>query len=257
MIPAVGKSGPCTNFRISGSVAAGIIHQRDRSIDDLGQIVWRNIRRHADSDTVRAIHQEIGNTCGENVGFNFAFVVVGAEVDRLFIQVFQQSGRYLRKFGFGVTVGCGRITVDRSEVALSIPADSAGSTAVPGEPTRHTPQDCREDGIYPSLLRRSWRIYASLCWEQPHLLHGVENAAMHRFQSVANIGQRAPDDDRHRVVEIRPPHLFFDIDGYNVQRARVSSLAGRWRVNGSSGFCGSSGMEKGAPGFGLLAGRSK
>jgi hypothetical protein len=28
-----------------------------------------------------------------------------------------------------------------------------------------------------------------------HLLHGVENAAMDRLQSVANIGERTTDDD--------------------------------------------------------------
>ena len=54
---------------------------------------------------------------------------------------------------------------------------------------------------------------------QAHLLHGVENAAMHRLQSVAHVGQRAADDDRHRIVEIRPLHLLFNVDGLNVQRA--------------------------------------
>ena len=63
---------------------------------------------------------------------------------------------------------------------------------------------------------------------QPHLLHGVKNTAMHRFQSIANIRQRAPDDDRHRIIEIRPAHLFFDIDRLNVERTRAATLAWRW-----------------------------
>ncbi len=42
------------------------------------------------------------------------------------------------------------------------------------------------------------------------LVHREQHAAMHRLQSVANIGKRAPDDDAHRVIEIRAPHLLFE-----------------------------------------------
>ena len=53
---------------------------------------------------------------------------------------------------------------------------------------------------------------------QPHLLHGVKNAAVDGLQAVADVGERAADDHRHRVVEIRPLHLLFNVDGLNVQR---------------------------------------
>ena len=33
---------------------------------------------------------------------------------------------------------------------------------------------------------------------------------MDRLQAVADVGQRAPDDDRHRVVEIRRAHLLLE-----------------------------------------------
>ena len=39
---------------------------------------------------------------------------------------------------------------------------------------------------------------------------------MDGLEAVADVGQRAADDDRHRVVEIRPAHLVFDIDGNHV-----------------------------------------
>ena len=44
------------------------------------------------------------------------------------------------------------------------------------------------------------------------LIHPVQDAAMDRLQAVANVGKRAADDDRHRVVEIRLAHLVFDVD---------------------------------------------
>src|SRR3989344_852935 len=42
---------------------------------------------------------------------------------------------------------------------------------------------------------------------EPHVLHCVENAAMHWLQSVANIRERAPRDNSHRVVDVRLTHL--------------------------------------------------
>ncbi len=65
----------------------------------------------------------------------------------------------------------------------------------------------------------SGALAGGLVGRQAHLLHGVENAAMYRLQSVADVGQRAPDNHRHRIVEIRLLHLLFDIDGLNVERA--------------------------------------
>ena len=67
---------------------------------------------------------------------------------------------------------------------------------------------------------------------EAHLLHGVENAAMHGLQSVAHVGEGATDDHRHRIVEIRPAHLLFDIYRLNVQRAGIAAFAGWGRGQG-------------------------
>jgi len=45
-----------------------------------------------------------------------------------------------------------------------------------------------------------------------HLVHGVQDAPLHRFQAVAGIRQGAGDDDAHGIVEICPAHLLVDID---------------------------------------------
>ncbi len=68
---------------------------------------------------------------------------------------------------------------------------------------------------------------------QAHLLHGVENAAVHGLESVADIGQGAADDDRHRIIEIRLAHLVFNVDGLDVQGAGTAIATGRrWRSQG-------------------------
>ena len=42
---------------------------------------------------------------------------------------------------------------------------------------------------------------------------------MDGLEAVAGVGEGAPDDDRHRVVEIGAAHLLFDIDGDEVGAA--------------------------------------
>ena len=46
----------------------------------------------------------------------------------------------------------------------------------------------------------------------------MQDAAVHGLQSVADVGQRAPDDDAHRVVEVRLPHLVFEVDRQDFAR---------------------------------------
>src|SRR5437868_6079571 len=51
---------------------------------------------------------------------------------------------------------------------------------------------------------------------QPILVHRVKDPAVHRLEAVAYVGKRAPDDDAHRVVEVRALYLFFDLDLFYV-----------------------------------------
>jgi hypothetical protein len=50
---------------------------------------------------------------------------------------------------------------------------------------------------------------------------------MDGLEAVADVGQGAADDHRHGIVEIRPLHLLFNVDGMNVQRTGAIAAAGR------------------------------
>src|SRR6266436_9940159 len=47
---------------------------------------------------------------------------------------------------------------------------------------------------------------------EPEPLHREQDAAMDRLEPVADVRQRAADDDGHRVVQIGLPHFLFDRD---------------------------------------------
>ena len=48
--PPVGKSGPGAIFMHFRQREIGILHQGDGRVHNLGQIMRRNVRRHADRD---------------------------------------------------------------------------------------------------------------------------------------------------------------------------------------------------------------
>jgi hypothetical protein len=65
----------------------------------------------------------------------------------------------------------------------------------------------------------------------PGFIHRVEDAPVHRLQTVARIRQSTRDDDAHRIVEIRAFQLVFDADDlYAFGKCRSAVLGGIGRV---------------------------
>ena len=53
-------------------------------------------------------------------------------------------------------------------------------------------------------------LFVGAARHESQLVHRVEDAAVHRLQAVAHVGQRALHDDAHRIIEERLAHLVFD-----------------------------------------------
>src|SRR5207245_4880908 len=53
-------------------------------------------------------------------------------------------------------------------------------------------------------------------WSHAGLVHGVEDASLHRLEAVAYVRQGPLDDYAHGVVEVRRAHLLFDLNGADV-----------------------------------------
>ena len=220
MKPPVGKSGPCTNFSDVGQRGVRIVHQRNGRVDNLGEIVRRNLGRHADGDTVGAVDDQVRNARRQNHRLDRGVVEIGNEVDGVLVDVGQQLFGDLGETRLGIPVGRGRIAIDRAEVALSVDQWIAQAPGL-----RQTHHGVINSGIavgmvfLQTLADHTGALHVLAVVQHAHVVHGVQNAAMHRLQAVANVGQRASDDDRHRVVEIRTPHLVFNVDGLHVGRA--------------------------------------
>ncbi len=191
-----------------------LLNQQNSGVDDFRQIVRRDVRRHADRDAGRPVDQQVRNARRQYFRLNAPFIEIRPEIDRLFVQVFEQRRVDPREPRFGVPIGRRRIAVHRSKVPLPVDQRIAQRKIL-----RHAHQRV----VYRRVAMRmiiaqhfaddAGALPVRPVERQPHLGHGEENPPMHRLQTVPNIGQRAADDHAHRVIEIRPAHLVFDVDG--------------------------------------------
>jgi len=53
------------------------------------------------------------------------------------------------------------------------------------------------------------------------LVHRIEDATVHRFQSVSDIGQRTRNDYAHRVFDVAALHFIDDGDRFDIRRKTV------------------------------------
>src|SRR5579862_8828530 len=104
MIPAVGKSGPCTNFRISASCELGLF----TSVMVASTISVRLCGGIFVAMPTAMPSEPLTSKFGmraKNVRLDFAAIVVGVEVDGFLVEIFQQWNRNLCQLGFGITIG--------------------------------------------------------------------------------------------------------------------------------------------------------
>src|SRR5690606_11380769 len=77
-------------FHQGTDVEAGVVDQRHAGVDDLGEVVRRNIGRHADGDAGRAVDQQVRQPGREDRGLPLRLVVVGDEIDGLLVDIREQ-----------------------------------------------------------------------------------------------------------------------------------------------------------------------
>ena len=140
--------------------AVRIFHQHMDAVDDFAQIMRRNIGRHADSDTHRAVDQDIGKTARQHCRFFQTVVIVGDERHGLLVDIRQHLQGDLGHSRLCITVSSRRVAVYRTEVTLTV------HQHIPhGEILRQTHQRIIDRSVtvggdsYPAQHRRYRRTY--------------------------------------------------------------------------------------------------
>ena len=92
------------------------------------------------------------------------------------------------------------------------PASRAWRTSGPCGRWRRRPPSRRGGGTSRSRRDDPGRLLVGPVPVVPELAHRIENAPVHRLQTVPYVGQGPPHDDAHRIVEVGLPKLLLDVD---------------------------------------------
>src|SRR5947209_7454950 len=190
----------------------GLFHQQHGGVNDFAQIVRRNVRGHAYGDARRAVDQQVGNARGKDGGLGGGLIEIGDDVHGFLLDVGEHLLGDFCKARFGVTHGRRRVTVHRAEVPLTVHERIAHVEAL-GEADQRVIDGRVAVGMEfaEDFADDLGALAIAFGGGEAELVHAVENSTMDRLETVADVGQRAPDDDAHGVVEIRLAHLGFNI----------------------------------------------
>ncbi len=196
-----------------------VVHDR---VDRLAQVVRRDVRGHADRDAAGAVHQQVREPAGQHDRLLLVPVEVRDEVDRLGLDVAEHLHGHGGQPRLGVPVGGGRIAVDGAEVAVPVD-ERVAQRPVLGH---------ADQGVVHGLVAvrvvllqhvadHGRRLAVRAVGAVPGLEHRPEDPLVDRLQAVADVGERAADDDRHRVVEVRALDLVLELDGLDAAGEQV------------------------------------
>ena len=166
-------------------------------------------------------------------------VVVGLEVDGVLVDVRAASPwPAASSRALGVPHGGGRVVARRAEVALAV------DQRVAQRPRLGQPDEGVVDRrvavrvvVAHHVADDAGALDVAAVGPEAAVVHRVQDPAVHRLEPVADVGQRAADDDAHRVVEVAALHLALEVDRLDAVAARgfghgSESLTGRCTVGG-------------------------
>ena len=162
MMPPVGKSGAGTCSISSSTVMSPIVEIGAAGVDDLAQIVRRDVGRHADGDALGAVDQQVREAGRQDLRLALGVVVVRLEIDGVLVDVVEQRIGDAGEPRLGVAH---RPPADRRPSSRNCPgrrsAAGASRNPAPCAPSRRRSRARRADGICPSRRRRCAPICGS------------------------------------------------------------------------------------------------
>ena len=185
-----------------------VVDQGDGGVDDLAQVVGRDLGRHADGDALRPVGQQVGEPGGQDHRLLALVVVVRREVDGVLVDVAQQLHGQGVQPGLGVPHGRRLVPVGGAEVALAVDQGIAGGEVLP-----EADHGVVDGGVAVGVVLAQHRaddvggLAAAVRGPHPLLVRAPEDAPVDRLEPVPDVRQRPGHDHAHRVVEERALHL--------------------------------------------------
>ncbi len=192
----------------------GVLEEVQRRLDDLAEVVGRDVRRHADGDALGTVHQQVREPGRQDDGLNLVAVVVGNEVDGALVDPVEQGERKRGQPALRVPHG-GRPGIGSRSAEVAVPVDERVPQAEilghagEGVVDRHVA--VRMEAAH-DIAHHLGALGVRTIRPEPGVGHPVEDATVHRLQAVPHVGKRSRHDDGHRVLEEGALHLLLDLD---------------------------------------------
>ena len=190
-----------------------VVDDRHTGVNHLGEVVRRDVRRHAHSDAGRAVHEQVRHAGRQHRRLDLGLVVVRREIDRFLVDVGEQLRRDPGHPDLGVTHRRRSVAVDRAEVALAVDEQVAHREGLGHAHDRVVHGRVAVGVILADhVTDDTGRLLVWLVPVVAELPHCVEDAAVDRLETVPNVGQGPAHDHAHGVIEVGLFHLVFEID---------------------------------------------
>ena len=210
--PAAGQVGAGHEPHQVVERAVGVGDEVPGGADHLDQVVRGHVGGHADRDAGGAVDEQVGVGGRHHAGLGQRVVVVRHEVDGVLVEPGDHEQRGGRHPGLGVARG-GRAVVERAEVAVPVDQRQAHR-----ERLGHAHQGVVDRLVAVrvvlahDLADDPAGLHVRAVGAQAQLAHPEQDAALHRLEAVAGVGQRARVDDAVGVLEEGAAHLLLDVD---------------------------------------------
>ena len=164
----------------------GLEHER---FAEFGQVVGRDIGRHAHCDSRRAIGEQVGETCRKNHRLFHLTIKIFGEVHGFAVDISQHFHRKRVQPSLGIPIGRRRIAVDGSEITLTV-HQGVTERKILGHAHHRLVDRAVSVGVVvlEDLADYTHGFLVGAAGKQSFLVHRIQNATMNRLQAIANIG---------------------------------------------------------------------
>ena len=181
----------------------GMLDQMQTGFDQLAGIVRRYVGRHPHGNAAGPICQQVRKQRRQNFRFLLPAVIVWAEIDGILVQPRHHRDGNRRHPRLGIAHGSRVIAVDIAEVSLTVYQRIADREFLRQPRQRVIDRLVAMRMILAHHLTDDRRTFAETGFRiELHLVHGIQDASVHRLQPVARIGQRPVHDRGQGIGQI-------------------------------------------------------
>ena len=180
-----------------------IINISTATINDLTEIMSRNISSHTNGNTISTIYQQIRNFSRHHTWFLQCIIEVIRHVYSILIKVIHDMLTHLAQTTLGITHSSRRVTIHRTKVTLAI---NQKITHIPV--LAHTNEGAINRRVTMwVILTKNLTYYTGtfligIIASITNTKHTIKDTTMNRFEAISYIRERTSHNNRHRIVDI-------------------------------------------------------